>query len=142
MNSYSEKAIKDSKNDKKIVQKNAKKKRKKQHLLFYKLVSFVLIILTVATFGLVIYKDFFDWQYLAIVGLVTFVIVFVITRILNKKKLRAWIKNIFTVIAILLQIFEVLVIVYGMTFLNFISTITDTGYRVESFGLYVINDRK
>ena len=142
MNSYSEKAIKDSKNDKKIVQKNAKKKRKKQHLLFYKLVSFVLIILTVATFGLVIYKDFFDWQYLAIVGLVTFVIVFVITRILNKKKLRAWIKNIFTVIAILLQIFEVLVIVYGMTFLNFISTITDTGYRVESFGLYVLNDSK
>jgi len=137
MNSYSEKAIKGSKNDKKIVKKNAKKKRKKQHLLFYKLVSFILVILTVFTFGLVIYKDFFDWQYMAIVGVVAFAIVFIITRILNKRKLRAWIKNIFTVISFIIYIFEILIIVYGMTFLGFISTITDTGYRVESFGLYV-----
>ena len=142
MNSYSEKSMKDNnlnKKDKKIVKKH---KRKKQHLLFYKLVSFVLIILTVATYGLVIYKDFFDWQYMAIVGVVSFVIVFIITRILNKKKLRAWIKNIFTVISFLIYIFEILVIVYGMTFLNFISTITDTGYRVESFGVYVKLDSK
>ena len=104
MNSYSEKSMKDNnlnKKDKKIVKKH---KRKKQHLLFYKLVSFILIILTVATYGLVIYKDFFDWQYMAIVGVVSFAIVFVITRILNKKKLRAWIKNIFTVISFLIYL--------------------------------------
>ncbi len=142
MNSYSEKSMREAnlnKKDKKIVKKN---KRKKQHLLFYKLVSFILIILTVGTYGLVIYKDFFDWQYMAIVGVVSFVIVFIITRILNKKRLRAWIKNIFTVITFLIYIFEILVIVYGMTFLNFISTITDTGYRVESFGVYVKSDSK
>ncbi len=146
MNNYSERAMRSKSN--KVVKKVKeeptkpvkKKKVNKQHLLFYKLVSFILIILTVFTFGVVIYNDFFDWKYLTMLGIVSFIIVFIITRILNKKRLRSWIKNIFTVLAFILQIFEILVLVYGMTFLNFLSTITDTGFRVESFGLYVLDD--
>ena len=93
MNNYSEKAMRSKSN--KVVKKVKReeptkqpvkrKKVKKQHLLFYKLVSFLLIILTVFTFGVVIYKDIFDWKYLTIVGIVAFVIVFIITRILNKR---------------------------------------------------------
>ncbi len=146
MNNYSERAMRSKSN--KVVKKVKeeptkpvkKKKVNKQHLLFYKLVSFILIILTVFTFGVVIYNDFFDWKYLTLVGIVVFAIVFVIVKILNKRRLRSWIKNIFTVLAFILQIFEILVLVYGMTFLNFLSTITDTGFRVESFGLYVLDD--
>ncbi len=143
MNSYSDKAINGKVKTKNNQQNNKpvkKKKVKKQHLLFYKLVSFLLIILTVFTFGMVIYNDFFDWKYLTIVGIVLFIIVFIIVRILNKRRLRTWIKNIFTFISFLIYIFEILVLVYGMTFLNFLSTITDTGFRVESFGLYVLDD--
>ena len=147
MNNYSEKAMRSKSS--KVVKKQKeeptkqpvkKKKVKKQHLLFYKLVSFLLIILTVFTFGVVIYNDFFDWKYLTMLGIASFIIVFIITRILNKKRLRSWIKNIFVVITILIYIFETLVLVYGMTFLNFLSTVTDTGFRVESFGLYVLDD--
>ena len=147
MNNYSERAMRSKGN--KVVKKQKeeptkqpvkRKKVKKQHLLFYKLVSFLLIILTVFTFGVVIYNDFFDWKYLTMLGIASFIIVFIITRILNKKRLRSWIKNIFVVITILIYIFETLVLVYGMTFLNFLSTVTDTGFRVESFGLYVLDD--
>ena len=146
MNNYSEKAMRSKSS--KVVKKQKeeptkpvkKVKKKKQHLLFYKLVSFILIILTVFTFGVVIYNDFFDWKYLTMLGIASFIIVFIITRILNKKRLRSWIKNIFVVITILIYIFETLVLVYGMTFLNFLSTVTDTGFRVESFGLYVLDD--
>ena len=145
MNNYSERAmrskgnkvVKKVKREEPTKQPVKRKKVKKQHLLFYKLVSFLLIILTVFTFGVVIYNDIFDWKYLTISGGITFIIVLIITRILNKKRLRTWIKNIFTLFAFLIYVFEILVLVYGMTFFNFLSNITDTGYRVESFGLYV-----
>ena len=61
MNSYSDKAINGKVKTKNNQQNNKpvkKKKVKKQHLLFYKLVSFILIILTVFTFGMVIYNDY------------------------------------------------------------------------------------
>ena len=88
MNNYSEKAMRSKSN--KVVKKVKeeptkpvkKKKVKKQHLLFYKLVSFLLIILTVFTFGMVIYNDFFDLKSLTIVGIVIFIIVFIIVRVL------------------------------------------------------------
>lgn len=128
------------KDDKKIVvDKKQKKKKKKKHTLFYKLLSFLLIISTVVTTGLVIYNEIFTVFYMIPVILISIVILFIISYILNKDRLRAWIKNIFSIIAIIILIFELLLNLYGTKTLKFLSDVTDTGYRVESFGVYILN---
>lgn len=117
-----------------------KRKKKKQHLLFYKLLSFLLIILTVITLGHMIIENIFTIFYMIPIILVSFIIVFIISFILNKTKLRAWLKNIISFIAIILIVLEILLILFGTKTLKFLSTITDTGYRVETFGVYVLNN--
>ncbi len=53
MNNYSERAMRSKGN--KVV-----KRVKKQYLIFYKLVSFILIVLTVFIFGMVIYNSVYN----------------------------------------------------------------------------------
>jgi len=63
-----------------------------------------------------------------------------ITFILNKTRLRAWIKNIFSLFAFFIILLEILILVFGTKTLKFLSSITDTGYRVDSYGVYVLNE--
>lgn len=130
------------KDDKNITASSSKKKRqkKKQHLILYKIISFILIIMTTFTFGYIIYQEIFSIFYLIPIILISVSILFVISFLLNKTKLRSWIKNIFSFISILIIIFEIFLILYSTQTLKFLSSITDTGYRVETFGVYVLKD--
>ena len=125
---------------KKVVEpkktKENKSKKKKSNLK-YKIFSFLLIVLSVITFITITYEELFTLYYLIPLGLVSFGIVFFLSFILNRSKLKRWIKNIFLVITILLIIFELLMIFFGTKTLKFISSLTDTGYRVETFGIYL-----
>lgn len=128
----------------KVVNKNEKPvknvKKKKQHVLFYKLLSFLLIVLTVVTLGHMIIEEIFPMFYLVLIAIGAMSLVCIFAFILNKRKLRSWIKNIFSFLAIILIIFEVLMLLFGTTTLKFLANLTDTGYRVETFGIYVLND--
>ena len=116
------------------------KKKKKQHLLLYKLISFILVVLSVGTISYVIYNEVFTFYYMIPIIIVVAIILFVICFILNKERLRSWIKNIFAFFAILIMVFDVLMLLYGTQTLKFISNLTDTGYRVETFGVYVLDN--
>ena len=122
---------------KKKVNKEVKKK-KNQPIWFYKILSFLLIILTVITFGTVIYNQVFSILNTTIMIIVGVLVISVITFILNINKLRMWIKNLFSIFSILIIIFDLLMIFFGTTTLKFLSNITDTGYRVETYGIYVL----
>ena len=125
----------------KSKKKNVKcpvKPKKKQPLWFYKILSFLMIVLTITTLGVVIYNEIFSIKYIIGISVIAFLILFVIAFILNKDKLRMWIKNIFSFGAILVIIFDLLMIFYGTSTLKFLSSITDTGYRVETYGIYVL----
>lgn len=117
-----------------------KVKKKKQHVLFYKLLSFLLIILTVITLGHMIIEEIFPIFYLVLITIGIMALVLIFAFILNKRRLRSWIKNIFSFFSIILIVFEVLMLLFGTNTLKFLSNLTDTGYRVETFGIYVLDN--
>ncbi len=116
--------------------------KKKKSYLGYKILSFLLVVLTVITLGNIIFEGIFSFFYILPIILVAFFVLGILTYILNKSRLRCWIKNVFSVFVVLIMIFEILMLSFGTSTLKFISSITDTGYRVETFGLYVLNDSK
>lgn len=118
--------------------KNVKKKKK--HILFYKILSFLMIILTVVTLGHMIVEEIFPIFYSILIAIGGISLTLILAFVLNKRNLRNWIKNIFSFFAIILIIFEILMLLFGTTTLKFLSNLTDTGYRVETFGVYVLND--
>ena len=115
-----------------------KKKKKKQHYFFYKVLSFILIILTVITCGTLIYQSLFNTYYTISICVVLSIVIIFLSIILNKIKLRAWIKNIISFISIIIIILELLFLIFGVSALKLLSNITDTGYRVETYGVYVL----
>lgn len=116
-----------------------KKKKKKQNIFLYKLLSFILIIISMVTLGTVIFNELLPISYLIPIIIVLMVVIYAITFILNKNKLKAWIKNLFSILAVLLIILEVCILFFGTKTLKFLSNLADTGYRVESFGVYVLD---
>lgn len=129
-----------SKTKKKNTKVNKQSEKKKQPIWFYKIVSFLLIVITIITLGVVIYNEIFSFWYMLPISLVVLLIVYIIVFILNKRILRMWIKNIFSVFAFLIIIVDFLMIFFGTSTLKFLSSITDTGYRVETYGIYVLKD--
>ena len=132
---------KTAKSKKKKVNKEVKKK-KNQPIWFYKLLSFLLIVCTVITFGTVIYNQIFGILSTIIMIIIGILVIGIISFILNVNKLRMWVKNLFSIFAILIIIFDLLMIFFGTTTLKFLSNITDTGYRVETYGVYVLKSSK
>ncbi|MCH5167140.1 MAG: LCP family protein [Erysipelotrichales bacterium] len=133
--------VSNKKKNKKAKKVNKKKKSvKKVPVMRYKVLSFLLIVLTVITFINLFVESIFSFFYLLPIAAFSFFIIFFISFILNKNKLKRWIKRIFSLFAILIIIFELLMILFGTNTLKFIASITDTGYRVETFGVYVLND--
>ena len=49
--------------DKEQEKEKKKKKKKKQHLFFYKLISFILVVLTFVSIGYVYYQDILPLSY-------------------------------------------------------------------------------
>lgn len=125
-------------NKNKTKKKVTKKKTVKKHPLFYKLLSFILIVITLVMLGILIINDIFSIGYLIPIVLVVLLVVFVNSFLLNKNHLRNWVKNIFSFFSILIIILDLLMIFFGTSTLRFLSNITDTGYRVETFGVYVL----
>lgn len=117
-----------------------KVKKKKQHFLFYKILSFIMIILTVVTLTHIIIEEIFPLFYAILLSFICLVLVAIIAFILNKRKLRSWIKNIFSFFSIVLIALEILMLLFGTSTLKFLANITDTGYRVETFGVYILNE--
>lgn len=116
-----------------------KQKKKKQGTLGFKLISFMLIILTVITISHILIEEIFSLFYMVPIVILALAIVLMISFILNKRNLRRWIKRIFSFLSIIIMIFELLMLLFGTKTLKFLSSITDTGYRVETFGVYVLD---
>lgn len=136
-----QKKVKTKKNEQKVEepQKQIKQQKKRRGNLRYKVISFILIILTVITISNILIEEIFSLFYIVPIAIISVAIVLLFAFILNKKNLRRWIKNIFSCIAVFIMIFELLMLLFGTKTLKFLSSITDTGYRVESFGVYVLD---
>ena len=118
--------------------KPKKKKKVKRHLnpIIYKIMVFLFIVLTVFTFGYTIIKEVFTLYQLIPFILVSIVYTVIILLVVNSK-LKHWIKNTFMILTIILMVVESLFCIYGMKAFDLLNKITDTGYRVETYGVYV-----
>ena len=116
------------------------KEKKKQPIWFYKILSFLLVIITIITLGVVIYNELVSIFVMLPIVFVVLLIVYVIVFILNKRKLRMWVKNIFSLFAFLIIILDLIMMFFGTKTLKFLANITDTGYRVETYGVYVLKN--
>jgi len=127
--------------EKKIKDKKPKKIHK-SNSVWYKIFAFILIIATVFSFGYVIYNETFKLKDLLPILFIVIAVVTVIVFVLVKTKLRCWIKNILSFIAFLIIVCEALLCIYGVSTIKFLNNITDTGYRVETYGIYVMSASK
>ncbi len=117
------------------------KKKNKRHPLFYKIFSFVFIVLTVVAFSFAIYNDIFPLNILLFSGFFIILIVLFITVLLNSR-LRIWLKRLLLVFTLLIMLLEIIFLQYGANTLEFIKSINDNGKRIDEYGVYVLKSSK
>lgn len=123
------------------TKKTKKSKKKKNHNMFYKIFSFLFIIMNVITFSFAVYNDIFPMNMLFIGGGVALVIIFILTFLFNSR-LRIWLKRILLLVSVLIVVLEIIFLIYGANTLEFIKSITDNGKRIDEYGVYVLKSSK
>ena len=119
----------------------AKKAKTKKNSKFYKIVSFILIVTTIISGGFLVYFDVLPLKYLLIGAVIILGIVLLIVYKLNAKT------NLFTkllciLLSLIIMFIEGLGIIYSYGTIEFFNNIIDTGYRNETYSLYVLEERQ
>ncbi len=109
---------------------------------FYKILSFLLIVLNTLVSGLILYFEILPLKYLIFILIALWTLVIILSIILNKKSKKKKRKIIVSIISIIFILGEILGFVYGIKALDFLNNIIDTGYRIEVYNLYVHKDSK
>lgn len=116
-----------------------KQHKKKKSKRFYKILSFLLVVLSVAAGGILIYFNIIPLKYL-VPGLVLLtLIVFFIAFKLNKRTC-LFTKLVCSLFSIIIMACEVMGIIYALGTLDFLNDIIDTGLRTEIYNVYVLED--
>ena len=110
----------------------ARKKKKKN--VFNKYLSIVLLILTIIFFIIIIRFNIIPNNYLLIGGIIISIIVLLIVFKLNKSNK----KILYVFSSAILILLEILIIIYSIGTIDFLNKIIDTGYRAESYGIYIL----
>ena len=117
----------------------ARKVTNKSNNNFYKIFSYILLILTVFTISTVIYFDVLPIKYLIpICLLISLLILFLMYKLNHKTKLIA--KIICILISIIIIFIESIGNIYAFGTIEFFNNIFDTGYRIQSYGVYVLKE--
>ncbi|MDD4706038.1 MAG: LCP family protein [Bacilli bacterium] len=115
------------------------KKSKKNSVLFYKILSFILIVISVFAFSILLYFEVLPMNYLIPIIIIFGILIFIISYKLNKKT-TLFTKLIMSLFSIILIFIESCGIFYAIGTIDFLNKIFDTGYRVEVYNLYVLKD--
>ena len=122
------------------MKKNEKVKNKSNNKLFHKILSFILVVVTVFLFSTIIYLNMLPLNYLIsiFVGL-TLISLFLVYK-LNHRSLVIT-KLFVTFLSILMIIVETFISIYLIFSLDFINNIFDNNKYSEVYGIYVVKDR-
>ena len=107
---------------------------------FFNILSIFLILTALLSIGLIIYFDILPIEYLSIFIVVTILIVLALFKLLNNKKLKIWVKSIFSFISIIFVIIFLMISLYSFGTFSFFSNILDRGIRSDNYSLYVLKD--
>lgn len=119
--------------------KKNNKKKKNNKILFYKILSFILVISTVFLSSTIVYLDMLPTKYLVLLGILLFALVILLIYKLNHKALVIT-KLLVSFISILLIIIEFFISINLIFSLDFINNIFDNNKSSEVYGLYVNKD--
>ena len=115
-----------------------KKKSKKSLNMFFNIISLLLVIITVFTGGVIVYFEILPILYLILCLLVLAGICTLFVFLLRKKNLRLWVKNVVLAISLIFICVLIFLDSYAMGTLDFLNSIIDTGYRSETYSIYVL----
>ena len=121
------------------MKKNKKTNNKKSNI-FFKIISWLLIISTVAATGFLTYFEILPIMYLSIFIIVGGLLIFVLFKLLNNKRLKQWIKVTVSIPSVILIAGFTLACFYSYGTIDFFSNIFDVGIRHDSYSVYVLND--
>ena len=121
-----------------MAKKTKKNKKNKKFNFFCKILSFLLVIVSLFAEAVLIYFQILPVVYLVLVLLLItfFSLLFII--LMNKKKLRIWVRTLFIIISLLYAFGLIFLSNYAMGTLEFLNNIIDTGYRTERYSVYVV----
>ena len=121
------------------MKKQEKNVKKKTSNLFYKILSFILVIISVSSASVILYFEVLPQKYLIILFIILILIILGICYKLNTKTL-LFTKIIMTIFSLIIICIESLGIIYSIGTIDFFNNIFDTGYRIETYNIYVLND--
>lgn len=118
--------------------KKSKKGKNKSNLVF-KIISILLLITSIVSCGLLIYFEILPILYLSLFIIFGGIIVFLLFKLLNTKRLKKWIKIVLSIPSVILIILFTFVCFYSFGTIGFFNEILDIGLRTDSYSVYVLN---
>lgn len=115
------------------------KKGKNKSSLVFRIISIILLLSSIVSCGLLIYFEILPIMYLSLFIIVGGIIVFLLFKLLNNKRLKKWIKVTFSIPSILLIIIFTFICFYSFGTIGFFNNILDIGLRTDSYSLYVLS---
>lgn len=120
-----------------MKKKNKNKSRKKFNITL-KIISILLIVISLITTGFLIYFEILPILYLSLFIIMVGLINFIFFMLLNNKRLKKWIRILIAIPSTLMIIIFTLVCFYSVGTISFLSGIFDVGIRNDSYSVYVL----
>ncbi|MDD2505489.1 MAG: hypothetical protein PHF21_04405, partial [Bacilli bacterium] len=118
--------------------KKTKKQIKKPNM-FNKILSFILIVISVFTASVILYFEMLPLKYLIGLFIISSLIIFGISYKLNTKT-NKFTKIVMSLLSFIIIIIEALGISFAFGTIDFLNNIYDTGYRTETYNIYVLKN--
>lgn len=119
-----------------------KNKKNRKNNLFFKILSFLLLIMAIISCSLLIYFEILPIMYLSLFIIIGGLIVFALFKLLNNNRLKKWIKIVISIPSIILIIIFSFISIYSYGTISFFSDIFDMGIRNDTYSIYVLNSSK
>lgn len=122
-----------------MAKKEKVKKNKKKFNAFYKILSFILITISVLAASVILYFEVLPTKYLIVLFLILALIVLGISYKLNSRT-SLFTKLFMSLLTFIILLIESVGIFYAFGTIDFLNNIFDTGFRVETYNIYVLKD--
>lgn len=121
------------------MKKNKKTNNKKSNIVF-KIISYVLLVSAIIATAFLTYFEVLPIIYLSIFIVGVGLLIFLLFKLLNNKRLKKWIKTTISIPSVILIIIFALVCFYSYGTIDFFSNIFDVGIRHDSYSVYVLEN--
>lgn len=116
--------------------------KSKKFNIVLKIISWLLIITALISSILLMYFEVVPIVYMSILIIILGLIVFLLFKLLNNKKLKKWIRILASIPSVIMIIVFLLISFYAYGTIDFFNSIFDMGIRHDEYSVYVLNDSK